>query len=115
VGALKDKGTGMTKYRKIPLEIEAVEYLGFQPTNNRKALRHAFSEEPEWLSSAMADDTANIVTGRVYDSFNSLRIGTLEGPLTVSPGDYIIRGIKGELYPCKPDIFAATYELSETD
>jgi len=39
-----------------------------------------------------------------------LRIRTLEGELIVSPGDWIIRGVKGELYPCKPDIFEATYE-----
>jgi hypothetical protein len=37
-------------------------------------------------------------------------IETLEGNMEVTPGDWIIRGIKGELYPCKPDIFAATYE-----
>jgi hypothetical protein len=37
-------------------------------------------------------------------------IKTLEGPHIASPGDYIIRGVKGELYPCKPDIFEATYE-----
>lgn len=37
-------------------------------------------------------------------------VQTLEGPLHISDGDWIIRGIKGEYYPCKPDIFAATYE-----
>jgi hypothetical protein len=37
-------------------------------------------------------------------------IGTLEGDMTVSPGDWVIRGVKGEFYPCKPDIFAATYD-----
>lgn len=37
-------------------------------------------------------------------------IKTLEGDMMASPGDYIIRGVKGELYPCKPDIFAQTYE-----
>ena len=39
-----------------------------------------------------------------------LRIGTLEGQMLTQVGDYIIRGVKGELYPCKPDIFAATYD-----
>ena len=38
---------------------------------------------------------------------------TLEGPMNVSPGDWIITGVKGEKYPCKPDIFAATYERVE--
>ena len=39
-----------------------------------------------------------------------LKIHTLEGVMTASEGDWIIRGVKGEFYPCKPDIFAATYE-----
>lgn len=42
-----------------------------------------------------------------------LRIRTLEGQLLVSPGDWIIKGVKGEFYPCKPDIFEATYEPVE--
>jgi hypothetical protein len=40
-----------------------------------------------------------------------LMIKTLEGDFTASPGDWIIKGVKGEFYPCKPDIFEATYEL----
>jgi hypothetical protein len=39
-----------------------------------------------------------------------IRISTFEGEMTAQPGDWIIKGVKGELYPCKPDIFAATYE-----
>lgn len=42
-----------------------------------------------------------------------LQIDTLEGQMTASAGDWIIRGVKGELYPCKPDIFAATYEPAD--
>lgn len=50
-----------------------------------------------------------------FDNFTSERDGeiaieTLEGTMTASPGDWIIKGVKGEFYPCKPDIFAATYE-----
>ena len=41
---------------------------------------------------------------------NAFRVMTLEGPLRVSPGDWIVTGVKGERYPCKPDIFAETYE-----
>lgn len=40
-------------------------------------------------------------------------ITTLEGAMEAMPGDYIIKGVKGEFYPCKPDIFAATYEPAE--
>lgn len=43
----------------------------------------------------------------------ALTIATLEGDMTAQPGDWIIKGVKGEFYPCKPDIFAATYEPAE--
>src|SRR5688500_9265912 len=42
-----------------------------------------------------------------------IHIATLEGAMVASPGDWIIRGVQGEFYPCKPDIFAATYEAVE--
>jgi len=45
------------------------------------------------------------------DLMKNLRIETLEGVMSVNKGDFIIKGIKGEFYPCKPDIFALTYEL----
>jgi hypothetical protein len=45
-----------------------------------------------------------------YGDEPSLRIRTLEGVMTASPGDWVIRGVAGEFYPCKPDIFSATYE-----
>lgn len=48
-------------------------------------------------------------------SGNQLVIPTLEGSMCADVGDWIIRGIKGEFYPCKPDIFAATYESAEFD
>ena len=44
---------------------------------------------------------------------HELHIPTLEGAMTASPGDWIIRGVQGEFYPCKPDIFAETYEPVE--
>lgn len=46
-----------------------------------------------------------------YQTDEHLIIQTLEGPLHASPGDYIITGIRGEKYPCKPDVFHKTYEL----
>lgn len=45
-----------------------------------------------------------------YQTDEEVTINTLEGVMTASPGDYIITGVKGEIYPCKPDIFAQTYE-----
>jgi hypothetical protein len=55
--------------------------------------------------------SAEHIVGVVYDSATrTASIKTLEGVMTAQIGDWIIRGVKGELYPCKPDIFAATYE-----
>lgn len=59
---------------------------------------------PEWLIEAVKDlKVQNIGFGKAI-------IYTLEGAMTADMGDWIIKGVKGELYPCKPDIFAATYE-----
>ncbi len=51
--------------------------------------------------------------GTVHDGDDSLRISTLEGQMSVSIGDWVIQGVEGELYPCKPDIFEKTYEEVE--
>ena len=48
-----------------------------------------------------------------YQTLEVLEIVTLEGTMRADPGDWIITGIKGEKYPCKPDIFSATYEVVE--
>lgn len=48
-----------------------------------------------------------------YQTNVELKIETLEGTMTANPGDWIITGVKGEQYPCKPDIFEATYEQVE--
>lgn len=89
------------EYRKKPVVIEAVQFLGFDNTNN-------FSERPEWLIKAIYKDE----TVKLFGEPNELTIETLEGPIYADIGDYIIRGIQGEIYPCKPDIFEVTYDLS---
>jgi len=64
---------------------------------------------PPWLVDAFGETVADI------DGYpNALMISTLEGVMQADPGDWIIQGIKGELYPCKPDIFEQTYEPVET-
>jgi hypothetical protein len=89
------------KYRKKPVEIEAVLWDG-----NR------VSEATEWISEAVNTEWGKpngII--RINDpAGNKIIINTLEGEMTAMPGDYIIKGVKGELYPCKPDIFEMTYE-----
>lgn len=81
----------MAKYRKKPIVIDAWQWDG---TNTDELLKLNksiyFCEGPNDLQE--------------------LEIKTLEGTMTASKGDWIIRGVKGEFYPCKPDIFTATYE-----
>lgn len=100
----------MGRYRKKPVAIEAWRFLS---PNQFEA------EAPEWLrgqrilnvSLAMLKDGHVIVATEKGSPV--LFIGTLEGIMGAQPGDWIIRGVKGELYPCKPDIFEATYEPSD--
>ncbi len=79
----------MTKYRKKPVIIEAIQYL-----------------REENLSSCM-DFCPDMVFNAKDNEYD---IKTLEGNMKVSKGDYIIKGVQGEFYPCKPDIFEMTYE-----
>jgi hypothetical protein len=53
---------------------------------------------------------SNLARGAYIDPSNQIAIYTLEGVMTASSGDWIIKGVKGEFYPCKNDIFEATYE-----
>jgi len=80
------------KYRKKPVVIEAWCWDG--DTDWTKA--------PEWLQAVVP-----------HWSPKSLMIPTLEGNMSASPGDWLIQGVKGEVYPCKADIFAATYEPAQ--
>lgn len=92
------------RYKKKPVVIEAVQYVGLVDNE------HTFSEVPGWLHDGLTKTHPS--DGAVYSYKGSLYIMTLEGSHQVSRGDYIIRGVNGELYPCKPDIFAKTYEAA---
>ena len=87
----------MSRYRKKPVVIEAVQWL------NRQIV---CPPGPDWFAEAEAK-------GVIELAGVTLHIKTPEGTMQANPGDWIIRGVKGELYPCKPDIFAATYEPVE--
>lgn len=90
----------MTFYRERPVVIEAVQW------NGRK-----IENIPQWLVDAIQmPGEPNTTPGMVMRIGERLHIGTLEGVMTASPGDWIIRGVKGEIYPCKPDIFEMTHE-----
>ena len=94
------------KYRKKPVVIEA-----FQMTKER---REDNSEWPEWLHSAWSkpsySDGSLQPANPGSQTERRLYIMTLEGALVVQWNDWIIQGVQGELYPCKPHIFEATYE-----
>ena len=81
------------KYRKKPLIIEAFKWTGGPDQQ----------EDPEWMVDAIRKNIVSFVP-------SGMLIATLEGAMMASLGDYIIKGVKGEIYPCKPDIFMATYE-----
>lgn len=89
------------KYRKKPVVISAMQW---QPGDLAAA-----GELVGWLMAAGCDFHHPSGGG---DS-TTLAIRTLEGEMLAQPGDWIIRGVQGEHYPCKPDIFEATYEPVE--
>lgn len=91
----------MPKFRKKPVVVEAMQYPGFTVKDLDELL--AFEE---WLKP-LAEAAGR---GPCRYSGQILIIPTLEGDHDARPGDWIIRGVQGELYPCKPDIFEATYE-----
>ena len=106
----------MPKFRKKPVVIDAVLYNGWEWVDDvHTPMFDGSFEGPEWLADAQALDESE--AGAVFLDLDSeqpeLTIVTLEGNHLARVGDWIIRGIAGELYPCKPDIFEATYELAE--
>lgn len=80
----------MPMFRKKPVVIEAVQFDG------------TFASVEAMLIPSCSQDLSS----------NTLEIKTPEGVMTAQPGDWIIKGEKGEFYPCKPDIFAATYDAA---
>jgi len=84
-----------SKYRKKPVVIDAILWTGKN-----------------------FEECSNFITDKNYRRIDrltgKLRIKTLEGTMLADVGDYIIKGVKGEFYPCKPDIFEMTYEPADT-
>lgn len=89
---MASKGNEM-KFKKKPVVIEAFCWTGGPDQE----------DDPVWIIEA-------IKKGDAYFEDHEFKLLTLEGIMRVSPGDYVIQGVKGEIYPCKPDIFEATYE-----
>ena len=99
------------KYRKKPVVIEAYQLtpLRYNLFSNGAMLPKA----PSWIKEALKKKSTELGCLFVSSDINMnycMRISTLEGNHQVRPNDWIIKGVKGELYPCKPDIFEVTYE-----
>ena len=91
----KERIAKMSKYRKKSVVVEAWQFDGSMSSAENIA---ALDDRMSVLSSTEEPPEVYII------------INTLEGRMTANPNDWIIRGVAGELYPCKPDIFAATYD-----
>lgn len=89
----------MPKFRKKPVVIEAVQWTG---SNLKEVI--AFSGLHESAKKWSWEDYEKVVAD------DGLKIFTLEGKMNADVNDWIIKGVKGEFYPCKPEIFEATYE-----
>lgn len=90
----------MAKYRKIPVEIEAFQFY--------------VDDMPDWFYAKVI--TNDVILKKCNYKKYSIKeayckIKTLEGVMRANGGDYIIKGVNGGIYPCKPDIFEKTYEL----
>jgi hypothetical protein len=97
------------KVRKKPIEVEAIQA-------HVDPLTHEFkpSESPPWLLEAVLNGV--VFLDAPYRDGGVTKyptIKTLEGNMRISDGDWIIRGVNGELYPCKPDIFDKSYDKVE--
>lgn len=90
------------KFRKKPIVVDAYQFL--PPVYE--------ADCPQFLLDAFDKETVQIgyfIDTRKYE----MQIHTLEGVMTAVEGDWIIQGVRGEIYPCKPDIFEETYEKVE--
>jgi hypothetical protein len=109
----------MTAFRKKPVEIEAWQMIGSASETIRVCNWVNENGYPWLLGNALepdelADKDGNSDKGIYIDpATGELVIRTLEGDMRAAYGDWIIRGVQGEFYPCKPDIFAATYDAVE--
>ena len=81
-------------YQKKPVRVQALQW------------RPASPNEVKNITKWFIINDVNVM----FEADDTLSLPTLEGTMTAQPGDWVIRGVQGEFYPCKPDIFEATYE-----
>lgn len=111
----------IASYRKKPVVIEAIHWREGLTPPEAHALTNIIEREwgyPWLVGNALTPHTLHQTGAHgaatkgiwIDPADGALMVRTLEGDMKVSLGDYIIRGVQGEVYPCKPDIFTATYE-----
>ncbi len=88
----------MSKWRKKPVVIDAFRWTGGPDQ----------TEDPEWMKKPIRQGENEI--GGIWFAGGNMMIMTLEGIMRANPGDWIIKGVSDEIYPCKNDIFEKTYE-----
>ena len=106
----KEDAVAVGRFRKKPVEIEAIQYLPHETCHDVWVfMGWDWNEDEELLGTddAVTYHSPNCQADAARGYAPSLFIETLEGLMEAKPGDWII---KGEFYPCKPDIFEATYE-----
>lgn len=101
----------MTKYRKKPVIIEAIQWTG----KNIDVIKKFVGASAKFHYYVATENMYAVseTPPSVRDYTVSLTINTLEGDMQANVGDYIIKGVNGEFYPCKPDIFEKTYDKVE--
>lgn len=104
----------MAKFRKKPVEVEAIQFVEVSRTYRKcgTAVEYNSSQIATFMNQSLNVRTVpeeGNPAGRTY-----LEIPTLEGVMQANVGDWIIEGVNGEFYPCKPDIFAKTYDAAES-
>lgn len=101
-----NKITDVKQFTKKPVTISAIQWTG----DNLPDVIEFTGKHPRWGDWFV--DMGEYIA-HVRSDGNRFKIFTLEGVMDALPGDWIIRGVQGEHYPCKPDIFAATYDPAE--
>ena len=109
----------MAKYRKKPVVVEAIQWNVPDENGKVKLAKdckdHTFVRPSSYMEISQLCDTAGCSKEPPYWMWQVMGIiDTLESKHVVCPGDYIIKGVNGEYYPCKPDIFEQTYEKADS-
>jgi hypothetical protein len=99
MGAVSPQIPALLRFRKKPVVIEAMKF-----TTNNEVGSPAMDRIVNWVNQGRQDAPG------AWHNGTDIYIRTLEGEMCAMVGDWIIRGVQGEFYPCKPDIFEATYE-----